>query len=127
MSPSFIRFARGLRISLPMVAPLLESCRREVDLRAGASPRCGTSLQMPTSLLLFARGLQTSLRLGRSDSQELSTGCWFGAGTEPRCKRSRWLRFVWSGCRRSLPLPAPVLYSLKQHFSLPFLIPNAYK
>ncbi|KAF3525918.1 hypothetical protein F2Q69_00049279 [Brassica cretica] len=28
--------------------------------------------------------------------------------------------FVWSGCRRSLPLPALVLYSLKQHFPLPF-------
>ncbi|KAF3519446.1 hypothetical protein DY000_02059854 [Brassica cretica] len=103
-----------------MVAPLLESCRREVELGAGASPRCGTLFRIPTSFLLFGCGLRTSLRLGRSHSREMSTGCWFRAGAEPSCKRSYCLRFVWSGCRTSLPLPAPVLYSLKQHFRFPF-------
>ena len=55
----FFVFARGLRTSLPMVAPLLESCRREVELGAGASPRCEKSLRIPTSFLLFACGLRT--------------------------------------------------------------------
>ena len=82
---------------------------------------------MPTSRLLFVRGLRASLHLGRSDSRELSMGCWFGAGAEPRCVSPCCLRFIWSGCRRSLTLPAPVLYSLKQHFPLYFWIPNASK
>ncbi|KAF2563588.1 hypothetical protein F2Q70_00015352 [Brassica cretica] len=65
MFASRLQIARGFMTSLrqvvphlEQVAPLLESCRREVELRAGASPRC---------------------------------------------KRSCCLRFVWSGCRRSLP------------------------
>ncbi|KAF3580554.1 hypothetical protein DY000_02031774 [Brassica cretica] len=47
--------------SLHQVAPLLESCRREVEL---------------------------------------------GAGVSPRCKRSRCLRFIWSGCRKIYDLSA---------------------
>ncbi|KAF3572455.1 hypothetical protein F2Q69_00060709 [Brassica cretica] len=40
---------------------------------------------MPASRLQIARGLRTSLRLGRSDSRELKMGCWFRVGAEPRC------------------------------------------
>ncbi|KAF2619137.1 hypothetical protein F2Q68_00041336 [Brassica cretica] len=113
---------------VPHLAPrALESRRREVEFGVGTSPRAGTSLQSLCPQLRMARGLLRSLPLPAPASKFVDQDASLRAGAEPRCGMSCCLRFVWSGCRRSLPLPALVLYSLKQHFPLSFLIPNASK
>ncbi|KAF3558017.1 hypothetical protein F2Q69_00017672 [Brassica cretica] len=75
-------------------------------MRAGSRPRFGGSLQLHTGLpprfVLVAPALESCRR-------EVE----FRAGDEGRCNASLCLRFFWRGCRRSLLLPAPVLYSPK--------------
>ncbi|KAF3535422.1 hypothetical protein F2Q69_00020081 [Brassica cretica] len=95
--------------------------------RAGASPRSERSLRLSASFLHIVCGLLRSLPLPAPASKFVDQDAPLRVGAEHHCGMSRCLRFVWSGCRRSLPLPALVLYSLKQHLPLSFLIPNASK
>jgi len=66
---------------------------------AGSPPRSGTSLWLPSHFMDLARDVPTSLRLGRSGSRKLSTGCWAQSGYATSLRE---VALVQSGCHTSL-------------------------
>ncbi|KAF3512342.1 hypothetical protein F2Q69_00008834 [Brassica cretica] len=66
----------------------IRSCARVRDpapvgrssFTAGSPPHSETSLLLPSHFMDLARDVPTSLRLGRSSSRKLSTGCWAHSG-----------------------------------------------
>ncbi|KAF2561396.1 hypothetical protein F2Q70_00018285 [Brassica cretica] len=66
--------------------------------RTGASPRSERSLRLSASFLHIARGLMTSLRLGRSGSRKSSTRGWAQSGYATSLRE---VALVQSGCHTS--------------------------
>ncbi|KAF3551770.1 hypothetical protein DY000_02009327 [Brassica cretica] len=70
------------------ISPNFRSCARVRDpapvgrssFTAGSPPHSETSLLLPSHFMDLARDVPTSLRLGRSGSRKLSTGCWAHSG-----------------------------------------------